>query len=318
MAFAQPEAPPPGRKKNTLWIVLSIVVPLVTIGAVLGIVFGMKGCSEKKAVENADKYVAESLDYMNEVDEIEEDLFEETKNLDLTASTDELEAQAEEINDELSAAIANLDAAASSLEKIEKEREKLPDWWDEYIAMLNRAYAEKIEAYQLWDEFITRLLEIGEFMQAYQDMLQAYVNALNTLDAAVGQHDAADYAGSKSTTYVAQEQLAQARAALELAQSMEPDADLSQFASAISQVEAWIPGLQAACDLGNAGMIDEHNAQVDAIRPGFNSLPRDVGFDVISWFEAERDAYVIAIEEHLAKEAEYRRRAAAIWEANNP
>lgn len=311
----QPQQAPPS-KKNTLWIVLGIVIPVVLAGTVLGIVFGVKGCSEQKAVENADKYITESLGYINEVEEIEDNLFEATKNLDLTLETSQLESQVEDIHDQLTSAITQLDAAASSLQKIEKE--KLPDWWDDYIAMLNRAYAEKIEAYREWDEFITRLLEIDQFNQAYQAMLQTYLAALGTLDAAVQQHDSEDYSGGKATCYTALDQLAQARAALQEAQQLEPGADLSQFEAAIGTVEGWIPGLQSACDLGNAGQIEQHNAVVDQIRPAFNALPRDVGFDIIAWFQAERDAYIISIEEHLAKEAEYRRRAADIWNANNP
>ena len=207
------------------------------------------------------------------------------------------------------------------MRKLEKELLHIK----EKVRRSKLSYWEKRQAYEEWDEFITRIIEIDVFNQAYQALVASYVAALDTLNTAADQHDsealndvAGGYASGKTTSYTALDQLSEARAYLEQCKQLEPSADLSEFENAINIVESWTYDFQRACDLGNAGMDDEHNALIDQIRPTFNAFPRDISFDIVSWFQAERDNYIIRIEEHLAKEAEYRRRAAEVWAENNP
>jgi hypothetical protein len=289
---------------------------IVLAGIVVGIVLLIQSSSKSKAVEEADKYVSEALGYIDEVDEIEDDLIAETKDLDFNVGADQFQVQVDNIQDQLQDATVKLDAAASSLQKI--DRPSLPDWWDTYISLLDNAYDEKRQAYEEWDEFITRMAEIDQFNQAYQAMVASYTAALDTLIAAINQHDAEQYAAAKNTCNTALTQLAEARTHLDRASQLEPTVDLSQVSGAITQVESFIPDFQWLCDLAAANAWDDHNALTEQLRPRFDTLPRDVSFDIISWIAAERDKYVASIEDHLAKEAEYRRRAAEIWDQNNP
>jgi hypothetical protein len=288
---------------------------LVLAGVIVGIVFLVKGCSEDQAVEEADKYVAEALGQIDKVDSIEEDLIADTKSLDFSVGTEQFQVQVKSIQKQLDDATVKLDAAAASLEKI--DRSSLPDWWDTYISLLEKAYAEKRKAYQEWDEFITRMAELDEFNQAYQEMANAYAAALNTLTQAISQHNAAQYAAAKSTSATAQGQLAAASTQLQRLTQLEPTVDLSQVSAAISQVWSFISEFQRLCDLAIAGSWDQHNALVDQLRSQFDSLPRTISFDIAAWTASIRDEYVASIEDHLAKEAAYRNQAAEIWDENN-
>jgi hypothetical protein len=301
--------------KTPLYVFIGVLSVLLAAGIVVGIVFIVKGCSESKAVEEADKYVAEALGYIDEVDAIEDDLIADTKDLDFSMGTEQFQAEVESIQDQLADATVKLDAAADSLEKIDKPG--LPDWWDAYIALLDKAYEEKRQAYGEWDEFITRMAEMDEFNQVYQTMVQTYTAALDTLTQAIDQHDAVQYGAAKATCYTALDQLSQTRSQVDLASQMEPNIDLSQVLGAVSQVEGFIVDFQRLCDLGNAGAWQEHNALLDQIGPTLSSLPREIKFDIVSWIDAERDRYIESIEEHLEKEAEYRTRAGEIWDENN-
>lgn len=320
----QPQAQPPpaaagaagAANRTPLYILIGVLSFIVLVGIIVGIVFLVQGCSESKAVEEADKYVAEALGYIDEVDAIEDELIEETQDLDFSVGAEQFQVQVNNIQDQLQDATVKLDAAASSLQKI--DRPSLPDWWDTYISLLDQAYAEKRQAYEEWGEFITRMAEMAEFNDAYQAMVQSYTAALDTLSQAMAQHDAAQYASAKNTANTALAQLAEARQHMNRASQLEPGIDLSQVSAAITQVETFIPDFQRLCDLGNAGMWAEHNALVDQLRPRFNSLPRDISFDINGWIAAERDRYIASIEDHLENEAEYRRRAAEIWDQNNP
>lgn len=314
-AQAAPAAAAAPANRTPLYIFIGVLSVLLIAGITVGIVFLVKGSSEEKAVEEADKYVAEALGYIDEVDAIEEDLISETKDLDFSVGTEQFQAQVESIQTQLADATVKLDAAASSLEKIDKP--SLPDWWDAYIALLEKAYEEKRQAYQEWDEFITRMAEMDEFSQVYQTMVQNYTAALDTVIQATYQHDEEQYAAAKATCYTALDQLSQARAQMDIATQMEPGVDLSQVSGAISQVEGFIVDFQRLCDLANAGSWEEHNALIDQLISTFDSLPRSISFDITSWIAAERDRYIASIEEHLEKEAEYRTRAGEIWEENN-
>jgi len=323
---AQPTAPPQTAQpppaagaapsgKTPLYILIGVLSFLVLAGVIVGIVFLVRGCSGDKAVEDADKYVAEALGQIDKVDEIEDDLIAETKSLDFSVGTEQFQVEVKSIQKQLEDATVKLDAAAASLEKIDTP--SLPDWWDEYISLLEKAYAEKRKAYQEWDEFITRMGELDEFSQAYEEMVNAYSAALNTLTSAISQHNAAQYAAAKSTSSTAQGQLAQATTQLQRLTQLEPSVDLSQVSAAISQVWGFISEFQRLCDLAIAGSWDAHNALVDQLRPQFDSLPRTISFDIAAWIASIRDEYVASIEDHLAKEARFRNQAAEIWDENN-
>lgn len=301
--------------RTALYILIGVLSFIVLAGIIVGIVLLIQSSSESKAVEEADKYVAEALGYIDEVDAIEDDLITETKDLDFSVGAEQFQVQVNNIQDQLQTATVKLDAAASSLQKI--DRPSLPDWWDTYISLLDQAYAEKRQAYEEWGEFITRMAEMAEFNDAYQALVQSYTAALDTLTLAINQHGAGQWAAAKATANTALTQLAEARTHLDRASQLEPGIDLSQVSAAITQVETFIPDFQRLCDLANANMWEEHNALIDQLRPRFDSLPRDISFDINSWIAAERDRYVASIEDHLAKEAEYRRRAAEVWEENN-
>jgi tetratricopeptide (TPR) repeat protein len=260
--------------------------------------------------------VAEALGYIDEVDAIEDDLITETKDLDFNVGAEQFQVEVSSIQDQLQDATVKLDAAASSLQKI--DRPSLPDWWDTYISLLDNAYDEKRQAYEEWGEFITRMAEMAEFNQAYQALVVSYTAALDTLTQAINQHDAGGWAAAKNTCNTALTQLAEARTHLDRASQLEPSVDLSQVSAAITQVETFIPEFQRLCDLANAGAWDEHNTLIDQLKPRFDTLPRDISFDIVSWIAADRDRYVASIEDHLEKEAEYRRRAAEVWDQNNP
>jgi hypothetical protein len=313
-----PAQPPPAAApsdRTPLYVLIGVLSILVLAGVIVGIVFIVRGCSGSEAVEEADKYVAEALGYIDEVDTIEDDLIAETKSLDFSVGTEQFQVEVESIQKQLEEATVELDAAAASLEKIDVP--SLPDWWETYISLLQKAYAEKIKAYREWDEFITRMAELDEFNQAYEEMTSAYAAALNTLTQAISQHNAQQYAAAKSTSATAQGQLAAASTQLQRLTGLEPSVDLSQVSAAISQVWGFITEFQRLCDLAVAGSWDQHNALVDQLRPQFDSLPRTISFDIAAWTAAIRDEYVASIEDHLAKEAEFRARAAEVWNENN-
>jgi hypothetical protein len=126
------------------------------------------------------------------------------------------------------------------------------------------------------------------------------------------------YQNAKNLADLALAQLAEARTHLERASQLEPGVDLTQVSDAIAQVEDYISLLHASCDSGIAVNIDVHLPQCNQVRENFGSLPRDISFDMVSWVASIRDEYIASIEDHLAKEAEYRRRAAEVWAQNNP
>jgi len=341
----QPGAPPPQQpfpaqqppptaaagaassSRTPFYVFIGVLSSILLAGVVVGIVFGVRGCSESKAVEEADKYVAEALGYMDEVDAVEEDLIEETKELDFSVGIEEFQTQVEDIQAQLVDATANLDAAASGLQKIDKPQ--LPDWWDTYISLLEKANEEKRQAYQEWEEFITRMVNIIEFYQAYQDMLNAWNAAWEALDQAYAQHNAGcenwgtaagagAYQNAKNLADLAQLHLDEVIANMERASQLEPDIDFTYVVDAVYELENYIGILKSSCDYGMAQNLDAHYPQCQQVRQNINSLPTDISFDIIAWIAAVRDEYLASIEEHLAKEVEYRRRAAEVWRQNNP
>ncbi|MEW6555596.1 MAG: hypothetical protein AB1384_15085 [Actinomycetota bacterium] len=301
--------------RTLIYVLIGVLSALVLGGVIVGMVFLVRGCSGNQAVEDDDKYVTEALRQIEKVDEIEGDLIAETRGLDFSVGAEQFQVQVKSIQKQLGDATVKLDAAAASLEKIDVT--DLPDWWDTYISLLDKAYAEKRKAYQEWDEFITRMAELDEFSQTYTAMVNAYNAALNTLSSAISQHNAEQYAAARSTSASAQGQLAQASTQLQALTQLEPGVDLSQVSAAISQVWGFISEFQRLCDLALAGSWDQHNALVDQLRPQFDSLPRTISFDINAWIASIRDEYVDSIEDHLAREADYRARAAEVWEENN-
>lgn len=335
----QPQAQPPPAaaagaagtapsNKTPLYILIGVLSFVVLAGIIVGIVFLVKGCSGEQAVEEADKYVAEALGYIDEVDEIEDDLIAETKDLDFSVGAEQFQVEVSSIQDQLQDATVKLDAAASSLQKI--DRPSLPDWWDTYISLLERAYEEKRQAYQEWQELITRLTEITEFIQAYEAMVNTYNAALDLIDQAVAQHSVgcnnywleptsiSGYTNAINLANAALAQLADARAQMERASQLEPGVDISQVANAITQLEDYATIVISSSNWGAAGNHEQHWPLCDQVRGQYGSLPRDISFDMVSWVASIIDEYVVSIEEHLAKEAEYRRRAAEVWAQNNP
>ena len=313
--------------RTPLYIFIGVLSVLLIAGITVGIVFLVKGGSEGKAVEEADKYVAEALGYIDEVDAIEEDLIDETKDLDFSVGTEQFQAEVESIQTQLADATVKLNAAASSLEKIDKP--SLPDWWDAYIAMVENAYEEKRQAYQEWDEFITRMAELDEFLQAYNAMLAAWEAAHDALDQAFGQHSAgcnnwgtaagsSSYQNAKNLADLALAHLDEVIACMERASQLEPDIDFTYVIDAVYEHETYISVLKNSCDSGIAVDIATHGPLCDQVWTNIENLPWDISLDVASWISAIRDEYITSIEDHLEKEAEYRRRAAEIWAQNNP
>jgi hypothetical protein len=321
------DAPAPSNK-TPLYILIGVLSFIVLAGIIVGIVFLVKGCSEEQAVEEADKYVAEALGYIDEVDAIEEDLIADTKDLDFSVGAEQFQVEVSSIQSDLQDATVKLDAAASSLQKIDKP--SLPDWWDTYISLLERAYEEKRQAYEEWNELITRLTEIDVFIEAYNAMVNAYNAALDLIDQAVAQHSVgcnnywgeatsiSGYTNAINLANSALAQLAEARAQMEKASQLEPGVDLSQVANAIAQLEDYATIVISSSEAGIAVNHEQHLPLCEQVWGLYDSLPRDISFDMVTWVSSIIDEYVVSIEEHLAKEAEYRRRAAEVWAQNNP
>jgi hypothetical protein len=300
---------------------------VVLAGVVVGTIFLVKGCGGEKAVEEADKYVAEALGYIDEVDALEDDLIEDTKALDFSVGTEQFQVEVSSIQSDLQEAVVKLDAAASSLQKI--DRPSLPDWWDTYISLIERAYEEKRQAYEEWDDFITRMGEIDEFTQAYDAMVDAFDAACDAIDQAYGQHDAgcdnwgtaaatSSYQNAKNLADLALAHLNEVIASMERASQLEPGIDFTYVIDAVYELENYISVLKSSCDSGIAVNIDVHYPQCEQVRATIDSLPRDISLDIASWIASIRDEYIERIEDHLNKEAEFRRRAAEVWAQNNP
>jgi hypothetical protein len=326
-AAAAGAAAPAPSNKTPFYLVTALISILVLAGVVVGTIFLVRGCGGEQAVEEADKYVAEALGYIDEVDAIEDDLIEDTKALDFSVGTEQFQVEVSSIKSELQDATVKLDAAASSLQKIDKP--SLPDWWDTYITLLGRAYKEKRQAYQEWDEFITRMAELDEFEQAYNDMLAAFEAAHEAVDQAYAQHDAGcsnwataaaatAYQNAKNLADLALAQLNEVIACMERASQLEPDIDFTYVVDVVYQFENYLSILKTSADYGIAANLDAHYPQCEQVRTVIDNLPWDISLDIASWIAAIRDEYIASIEYHLAKEAEYRRRAAEVWAQNNP
>jgi len=326
-AVAAPASTAPAGSRTPLYILIGVLSILVLAGVIVGIIFLVQGSSEEKAIEEADKYVAEALGYIDEVDALEDDLIAETKSLDFSVGAEQFQVQVESIQKQLQDATVTLDAAAGSLEKI--DRPSLPDWWDEYISLLDKAYAEKRKAYQEWDEFITRMGELDEFSQTYQELVNTFGTATSLIDQAYDQHNtgcdnwataagSGAYQNAKNLGDTALGELANARALLDKLAKMEPEIDFGAVTDAISQLETYIATMKTSADYGIAVNIDAHFPQCEQVRANKDSLPRSVSWDIAAWIASIRDQYIASIEDHLAREVRFRRRAARVWAENNP
>jgi hypothetical protein len=76
--------------------------------------------------------------------------------------------------------------------------------------------------------------------------------------------------------------------------------------------------MKTSADYGIAVNIDAHFPQCEQVRGTKDSLPRTINWDINTWIASIRDEYIASIENHLTKEARFRRRAARVWAENNP
>lgn len=294
-------------------VICSIAVLLVA-GITVTVVLLLNNRATQNAIKASDREAAAALEELKDVDSFKDDLLEATRQLNVAGGVEELKAQAASIQKQLKASAGQLDRAATGLEKIAVNR--LPEWRRQYVSLMVKAIKEERMAIREWENLVTRMTEIEEFLSTYNAAVQEYVNAMNILSQAVNQHDSSDYAGAKATVQGSVTALANARASLEKADKLEPSLEVGRYYESITQLDTFITAFVSLCDLGASGQNDQHNAMVDQLRPQFQALSSSIGQEFGEWIDNERNRYIALIEQHLKKAAEYRKKAAEILDKN--
>ncbi|MBN1288742.1 MAG: zinc-ribbon domain-containing protein, partial [Actinobacteria bacterium] len=239
---------PRNKRKIGLIIAIAAVSLLVIAGIVTGLALFLNHRANQNAIKEAEQQAVEALEAAEDIDSVEEELLESIRNLSLAGGLDEMKTQMGDLQKRLRDASSRMEASAKGLEKVPVKR--LPEWRREYIELLRKAAREEVAALDELNNLVKRMDQMIEFTAVYESGANAYASSLNTLNQAVGQHDAEDYAGAKTTAAQVSALLTQAKQDIDKAAKMEPESGAGDLLGTISNVEAWMNGFNQVCDLG--------------------------------------------------------------------
>lgn len=293
--------------------IIAAVALLIVTGIVLGVVFATKGGATKKAVEEANRLSGEALEKMDDAGEALENVESEAGSLNFLA-LERAKDKVDDIEDELKNASSKLDEAIDDLGEIDAR--KLPEWWKEYISLLEKSCNEGKEAVKETGSLLTRGLDMGEFATEVNAAASSFEASVNTQNQAADQHAAGQYSAARSTSQTALNHLSEAKKHLEKANQIEPGADLGRLTNNITVAEGALSKFQSACDAAAAGNLSQHNTLVDQYNQEKNNISMDMTFDGEAYFGKEAEKATSSAEGHLEKAKEYREKAGDLKKKN--
>lgn len=312
MPPAGPAAKKPFTKTPAFIVLLTVIGLLVIAGIVLGLVFGLSGGNEQ-AKKDAEKYSTEAVDKLNSAKKTLEGTSSEFDSIDFS-SVDQAAKLVDKIKLELEKAQSDLNAAEESVRKIDTE--KLPEWWKEYVSLLNESAKEGKAGIKDLDALLGKAMNASTFGAHVNSGVNTFEQFINTMNQALDQLNSGQYPAAKNTAGSATTYLTQAGDSFNKAKQLEPGADLSKFINNIAVAQNLIPTLQNACDAAIAGNAAQYNTLISQFNSDKNQVNLDMVFDSEAYFGTEIEKLRASMASNFEKADKDLKDAEALKEKN--
>jgi tetratricopeptide (TPR) repeat protein len=295
-------------------IIVAVVVALLVVGGIVaGVLFAVNYSAKKKAQNDAVKYAESATEKIEKAGNTLDDIGTTLKAADFT-DTSTAETVFEEAKEGSDGAEKDLDAALSAIKKIDTG--KLDKWWSEYTSLIKEGCEEGKKGIADLRKALESTKDVAEFGAAVNQGVAAFEQFIDTINAALGQHAANQFAEANATAETALGHAKKAGDYFNDAQSLQPEADLGKFHNNISVAISVTSKFQTACDAAAAGDLARHDVVIDEFNTEKEQINMDMTFDAEAQFGASVNKLVDSMEKHFDKAADLFEEAEELYDDN--